>query len=261
MKIDDFLKLDYFIYSSHKTMTQSIKSTLSRTGFSCAHVHLLDNIQLDCRDFKEFCCEYFQRNKKKLKIISVFRDPLDRLMSSFFQSLSVEQFGRTLWGSNIVLRGLPDEQAMASSVLFSEDFVRIQQRFWYYCAARDGRDEAIDEFLKAFDLDHAQVSFTPSSLFHRNEFEYVDLYISRFDLLREAFVPSLEDLTGARVSASIQNLSTQKWYSSKYIEFRKEVRVPNAFITNMYLSRNLLGKIFYADYDDLLKVRLSQYSL
>ncbi|MBU3693445.1 MAG: hypothetical protein FGM40_01270 [Rhodocyclaceae bacterium] len=261
MKSDDFLELDYLVFSSHKTMTQSIKGTLNRSGFNCVHAHHLKNIALDDEKFRTFCLDYCLKNKRKLKIISVFREPMERMISSFFQSLSVDKFGRTQSAGKISLRGLTDEQAMEHSILFTESFDTIQQRFWYYCAVRDGFGESIEELMRVFDVQYSEISFHTSNPFSRNQFECFDLYLSRFDLLKEAFLPSLEHLTGTNLIESSRNLSDKKWYSSKYDEFRSRVRVPSIFLTNMYESRKLLGEVFYDDYAALLKRSLVNFGL
>jgi hypothetical protein len=261
MKRDDFLKLDYLVFSSHKTMTQSIRGTLNRSGLNCVHAHNLGNIELDDEKFISFCLDYRHKNNSKLQIISVFRDPMERMISSFFQSLSVEKFGWTIRGEEFSLRGLPDEQAITESALFLEDFDSIQQRFWYYSAAIDGFGESLEEFVRIFGVRHSQINFNPSIAFSKNEFEHVDLHVSRFDLLKGAFLPSLEHLTGKKLTASLKNISSEKWYSRKYDEFRTRVRVPSVFLTNMYESRKLLCGIFYDDYTGLLKDRLLGYGL
>jgi len=261
MKRDDFLKLDYLVFSSHKTMTQSIKSTLNRSGLNCVHAHTLGNIELDDDKFRSFCLDYWHKNNRKLQIISVFRDPLERMTSSFFQSLSVEKFGRTTRGEEVSLRGLPVDQVMAQSVLLREDFDGIQQRFWYYSAVIDGFGESLEEFIRIFGVQHSQILFNPSFAFSKSEFEHVDLHVARFDMLKGAFLPSLEHLTGNKLTASLRNISSEKWYSRKYDEFRTRVRVPGVFLTNMYESRKLLCGIFYDDYTALLKERLSEYGL
>jgi hypothetical protein len=81
-----FNELDFFVYSSHKTSTQSLIKTLELNGYPSKHIHLLKNINISSNDFIEFLKRYKNIRKKKIRIISVIRDPKDRLISSFFQT-------------------------------------------------------------------------------------------------------------------------------------------------------------------------------
>jgi hypothetical protein len=87
----NFIKLKYLVYSSHKSSTQSVSHTLIINNFKTIHCHVLDNFKHDDFNkqkinFIEELEKYKQINKKKLKIISIIRNPIDRLLSSFFQS-------------------------------------------------------------------------------------------------------------------------------------------------------------------------------
>ena len=82
---NELLNLDYLVYSSHKSGTQTLVHTLKRSGFRCKHCHYLPNIDLKSGDFTGYLESYFQRNKKKLDVITVFREPMERHISSFFQ--------------------------------------------------------------------------------------------------------------------------------------------------------------------------------
>lgn len=79
------INIDYLIYSSHKTSTQSMLKILRNNGYKCIHCHILSNINMTNDSFLEFLNLYNNVNKKKLKIITIIRDPIDRLISSFFQ--------------------------------------------------------------------------------------------------------------------------------------------------------------------------------
>lgn len=79
------INIDYLIYSSHKTSTQSMLKILRNNGYKSIHCHILSNINMTNDSFLEFLNLYNNVNKKKLKIITIIRDPIDRLISSFFQ--------------------------------------------------------------------------------------------------------------------------------------------------------------------------------
>jgi len=93
----DLKDLDFLIYSSHKTATQSLKKILSST-FNINHIHTLLNlkgkayqkirnhVEVTKDNFIQGLVNYKHINHKKLKIITSVRNPKDRLISSFFQS-------------------------------------------------------------------------------------------------------------------------------------------------------------------------------
>jgi len=90
--------LDYLIYSSHKTSTQSLVKTLVYNKFNTIHCHDINDLKIHytkCKItpsvFIQSLENYKNTNKKKLKIISIIRDPKKRLISSFFQSFHTDE--------------------------------------------------------------------------------------------------------------------------------------------------------------------------
>ena len=82
----DIESLDILVYSSHKTGTQTLVDTLNTGGLNTKHCHYLSHLEMDKEKFKELLGHYKNKNDKKLKIITVIRNPKNRLISSFFQS-------------------------------------------------------------------------------------------------------------------------------------------------------------------------------
>lgn len=251
-----FMALDFIVFSSHKTMTQSLSGTLNYNGFSCVHAHQPKHIELTDNRLRELSEEYYKHNNKKLKIISVYRDPMDRLISSFFQSLSVDKWGRTEHGSEEKLVNFNE------SVLFMEDFNSIVERFWYYCAVKNGVNESLDLICDIYDIQQNEILFREEKIFTKNEFPLIDLFVSRFDILKNSFSEGLSVITGCPVVEQIHNASSQKWYFEKYEEFRNNVRLPNIFIRNIYRSRKALNEVFYPGlFDSILNNTCERYGL
>jgi hypothetical protein len=260
MKKSDFMKLDYFVFSSHKTMTQSITHTLRGSGYICTHAHTIDNLKITDKEFLSWCLEYKDVRKEKLKIISIFRDPFDRIFSSFFQSLSVEKFGRTQEGEYFSLRDLELREIHRESVLFSENFYKVQKRFWYYIVKNNGFGESIGALLKIFGISEDQLQFNPTFQIVLNEFDDFNLYISRFDLCKENLDKILGILTEKEIEVTRKNVTSDKWYDAFYVGFRENVIVPDIFITNMYEYRRKIGEVFYhEDYPKMMQASLSRY--
>ncbi|MFA6204992.1 MAG: sulfotransferase domain-containing protein [Methylocystis sp.] len=251
-----FMSLDYIVFSSHKTMTQSLKETLNYNGFSCVHAHQPKHIDLTNKQIMDLSEEYYKHNNKNIKIISVYRDPMDRLISSFFQSLSVEKWGRTEYGISEKLVNFNE------SILFSEDFNSIMERFWYYCAIKTGVIESLDLICEIYDIQQNEISFQQEKIFTKNEFTNIDLFVSRFDILKDNFSEGVSAIIGRPVVEKIHNVARQKWYYKKYEEFRNNVQLPKVFIRNMYNSRRALIEIFYPGlFDTILNKTCERYGL
>lgn len=83
--------LDFLIYSSHKTGTQTLKTSLKRK-YKVYMIHLLRDLSIIWRTdvTREHVVwsleQYKRRYGRPLKIITVIRDHEERLVSSFFQT-------------------------------------------------------------------------------------------------------------------------------------------------------------------------------
>lgn len=251
-----FMSLDFIVLSSHKTMTQSLKETLNYNGFRCVHAHQPKHIDLTNEQIRELSEEYYKHNNKNIKIISVYRDPMDRLISSFFQSLSVEKWGRTEYGAEEKLVNFDE------SILFSEDFNSIIERFWYYCAVKNGVVESLDLICDIYDIRMSELSFQKEKIFSLNRFKNIDLFVSRFDILKENFSEGVSVIAGRPVAAQIHNVASKRWYFNKYEEFINNVRLPKVFIRNTYNTRRALIEVFHPGlFDNILNEACARYGL
>jgi hypothetical protein len=257
---EDFLSLQFFVFSSHKTMTQSLTNTLNMNGLKAIHCHRLSDLDLTKEDFLDMVDQYNRDNQHKLSVISIYRDPLDRFFSSFFQALSVDRFGRTELGLYEKLNNFHE------SVLYSEQLCRIQERFWYYCARFDS-DDGVAESLKLicdiFNVQINEIHYRNDDGFTRNEFNDINLFVARFDILRENFIGQLSKLVGRELKGEgLDNMSSLKWYAPKYREFLRTISVPGFFIYNLYNSRRKLNDVFYPGlHEKILAEKLERYSL
>jgi len=84
MPLISYQKYDVIVYSSHKTATMSILETLRRNGYSATHIHTYENNNWGCDDMLRFL-KWHAETHGRINLVSVLRDPLDRLRSSFFQ--------------------------------------------------------------------------------------------------------------------------------------------------------------------------------
>ena len=96
----NFNNLDFLVYSSHKTSTQSIVEILNIHDIKTIHCHHINNFKFTLANYNGLITDetfiqglinYKNTNDKKMKIISIIRNPKDRLISSFFQSFSTDE--------------------------------------------------------------------------------------------------------------------------------------------------------------------------
>lgn len=75
------------VYSSHKSDTQTLKATLDHSGIPTRHIHLLRNAGMSSGRgrLRAHLKRYRRRNGRKLTVVAIFRLPLERHISSFFQ--------------------------------------------------------------------------------------------------------------------------------------------------------------------------------
>jgi hypothetical protein len=77
---------DFFIYTAHKTTTNTLKDSLRNINKTVIYAHNSRRLDEDYKiSLKELIDEHYNKNTKPLKIISIYREPIDRLISGFFQ--------------------------------------------------------------------------------------------------------------------------------------------------------------------------------
>jgi hypothetical protein len=113
----NLLELDYLVYSSHKSATQSLTKTLNANGFKSVHCHLLRDIGLNNHSFLEYLDNYLEKNQKKLNIISIFREPIERHISSFFQ----------YYGTRPLV--CKEVESMEETIIFQSSLEELQNMF------------------------------------------------------------------------------------------------------------------------------------
>jgi len=99
-------KLDFLIYSTHKTSTQTITNTLLTNNIRAKHIHILDDLYKKPNSYQLFINHlksYQAKNGRRLKIITIIRNPFERLISSFFQYYHNRQNKHTKCGEKNTL--------------------------------------------------------------------------------------------------------------------------------------------------------------
>ena len=244
------LNLDYLVYSSHKTGTQTITSTLNRNGLKCRHCHYLSNLAFNKGDFKNYLDSYLESNGRKLQVISVFRDPLQRHTSSFFQRYGTKPLN------------LNEVNDKSETIIYQYSTEELLDKF--ICDLRDrslvGYYESLYEIFDGLGFNASNLSYKPENLLGIYEAENMKLFISRFDVLFNNFQHTLSLITNKSLVQQNANTSDLKWYSDIYSEFKKSLAIPKDIIFDIYSSKRDLINLFYDDnFDSILSEVTDKY--
>lgn len=236
MKFDsELFDLDFLVYSSHKTTTQTLVASLRAAGFCARHCHLLKHVELPQAEFLPYLQRYSSINKKKLRLVSVFRDPIDRLISSFFQWHGTRPIrdGEVASGAETLIgrKSIPELQT-----IFLEDYCEV---------VNDATAESLDEFCERLSIDVKDLTFSESQSVGVNELALCTLYLFRFDSLVENFSALLANVAGKNIDLTSRNTSDSKFYSETYREFKFSLKIPQNTVERIYSSRRALIEVFY----------------
>ena len=246
------LDIEFLIYSSHKTATQTILGSLNHNGIKSRHCHHVENIGLDESEFSRYLDMYRQKNHKNLNIISVFRDPLDRLISSFFQ-----------WHGSRPVRDR-EVASEADALVIAKPITELIDIFAdQYCENPEVPIfESIDEICNQLSVQCNELVFSESSELGVNHLEKCNLYLFRFDLLVRNFSAQLSSISGKEIKLTNRNIGSSKFYADRYQQFRDVLQLPASTIDRVYRSRKCLIDVFYpGEYQNILDKTLRRYGI
>lgn len=246
--------LELLIYSSHKTGTQTLVHTVRDHGIACRHCHRLSNLTppLSPERLPEALAEVRRRQGRPLRMLSVFREPIGRHISSFFQ-----------WHGEGALRRQPGATP-ADSLLATASLAELQRRFQEDLerGAPVGGLESIRELCGALAVPVERLQYDPLRHHGVNELPDATLHLFRFDsLIQEGRIGALlSPVLGRPIAPRAANLSAVKWYFPLLQEFRASLRLPSALIRRIHADKaDLLGLMYGAEAPDLLARTLARY--
>lgn len=252
--IEKLLGIECLIFSSHKTATQTITYSLNQSGTPSLHAHILENIGMVEGQFNEFIKRYRASKSRRIKIISVFRDPLERLISSFFESLSEDAYA---WVPQDEGEMRSADQDGIRSVMSRDE---LQKLFYRYCETKDGYGESIAYICNELGMDISDLRFSMEERIGKNQLENCDLYLLRFDELPWRLPDLLESIVGKKVPIVVINDTSSKSYAVQYSDLKKHLRMRGRDIEKMYASRKALIDLFYpGQYESILSERICRY--
>lgn len=246
------IDLDYLVYSSHKTATQTLVNTLTQNGYNCRHCHFLRDIGMSPNSFVSFLDDYFIKHQRQLEVITTFRDPIERHVSSFFQ-----------WYGSKPVRD-EDVESEFDTIIYKNEIHDLQSQFIDEInnVSLIGQQESIDELCKELGIGVVDLSFDFNKQYGIYETEKIKIYIFRFDLLVTKLVGLLSLITDHDIELYNSNLGNAKWYHEIYSEFKKTLKIPRDTIDTIYSPRKDLVELFYQDnYDSIVRAAHKKYGV
>ena len=248
MQDSSLYELDYLVFSSHKTATQSTLASLRASGFKALHCHTLYNIDIEVGRFAEYLDRYKDHNNKKLKIISIFREPVERLISSFFQWHGIGAVRHNLGGE------------VEKSLIYQLSGKVLEAEFHRYCQTIDGFGESLDLIGAELEIKVGELDFSSEKMLGDVELGNCQIFLIRFDQFVENFESLLGNVSGSQINSVQLNIGEQYWYGDKYRKFKKELKLPSEVISEIFQSRRHLIEMFYpGGFDSLLASVTNRY--
>lgn len=160
------------------------------------------------------------RRRRRIRIITLVRDPYQRNVSMFFQNLP-HWLAAFDGGQHSNRAGSTDLVARAFNEAFNHDYVA----------------EWFDRELRRFTgIDVYDVGMAPDQAHARVTHRRFDLLVLRFERLADC-TAALGEFLGTPVQLVHRNAGRDKWYACVYDEFRRTYRAPAALMARLYGSK------------------------
>ena len=243
------LNLDYLVFSSHKTGTQTLTNTLKSNGFMCSHCHNIrsdireNNIGLKKGEFQEYLESYLIKNNRKLNVITVFREPMERHASSFFQGYGTRP---------IRVKELEHE---SETIIYRYTIEQLHEQYISELNNQSliGFPEAIHAICRELQFNLEDFEYNQEKKIGLYETDIIKLHIYRFDTLFNDLGSMLTSLTGKNISIKNSNMSESKWYKEIYSDFKKTLVVPPNTISRVYDSKlDIINTLYQEGYESVL---------
>lgn len=229
--------LDYLIYSSHKTATQSLNTIFNINGFKSRHCHYIQHLTRNAdikietyaelkQKFIEDLDSYKKHYNKKINVISIIRNPVDRLPSSFFQTYHTDEI-------SFYKREENETTIMQKSIEELIDFFinKIKNK------RLRGGVESLDEISHVFQTDII-LNLENKDLYYYFENKFINLFVLDFNKIASAdSIKYINQCLGINLTKyAASNLSNEKIYYEKYKKFKSNIIDIKTIIENQYNS-------------------------
>ena len=172
---------------------------------------------------------------RPIHVVSMFRDPVARNISSYFQHLD------EIWGVRRAHQRIATGELVRA---FLEVFEHDEPLDWFDTEIK--AIHGIDIYAHLFDVEARHVTCSSGSR---------SLLLMRVDLPDESKQVALGEFLGVEVPGmSRRNAASDKAYSDAYRAFKAELALPEAYLDRLYESR--VVRHFYAPHEiDALRAR------
>ena len=161
------------------------------------------------------------KNKKKLKVITLVRDPIATNISGFFHN-------KDLWLSDFNFSGELSDNTVEINNLkkrFLDEYPHEYPLTWF------------DRELKlAFNMDVFADSFPKSIGYKIYEGDFANVLLLKLESIDRCINNAFKDFMDIDVSPLMANTSNKKVYSTLYKKFVAEIQLPETYIEKMYNS-------------------------
>jgi hypothetical protein len=208
-----FNHLDFLIYSSHKTASQTVLNTIKNHRLNSTHCHSINTLsnknnheKMTAEKFIQGLIDYKNKNNKKLKIISIVRNPTTRLISSFFQSGHCDEI--------MFLNVKPENTTVSVN---TEEELCIKFEHLINTKKLHGIKESIDEMSDIFGVNIIQHLKKEKHHYYLNN-DLFELYVLDFNkIIGLDNISYLNETLNTNFTVmSNHNLSSNKKYFNKY---------------------------------------------
>lgn len=230
----DFSSLDFLVYSSHKTSTQSLLSILKDNNYKAVHCHLINDLNLALKlnhpvkkeQYIQYLLNYKIKNNKKIKIISCIRNTKDRLISSFFQSFHTDE---------IHFRNIKENDTTVT--VKSEDELITMYEELIKKKSLPGNVESLDEMSTIHNINVLELLKKKEDYYYLDH-DLFELYVLDFNcIINETInLKYLNNILNIDLKVTkTSNLSKNKSYYNKYKNIKKKIgKKLDSIIENQY---------------------------
>jgi hypothetical protein len=231
MGINFSTDLDYIVHSSHKTGSSSVRDTLRHNNYNTGFIHLLKfnsylntykGVDLNIGLYKQLYNDY-KNSLKKMKIITIIRNPIDRLKSSFFQ---------TYHSDEVNYSGINEQ----NTTIMKNDIPTLYNMFInnVCTSSYEHYHEALDEILYIFQIGFNE--FVNNNNYFKYDKNFLEIYVLDFNKLNKEYLSSVLNISINSMDNS--NNSNNKIYSKKYSRFKK-LNIPDHILNTLKLNSTI----------------------
>lgn len=221
MTIDNIYDLQYLIFSSHKTSNNTLNETFLRNEIKSHFIHTLEHLELyyniknNRDDFKYMLYEYVNIHKKKLNIITIIRNPYDRLLSSFFQYYhdNCVEFLNVDPNLTTIMKSSYNELYTIYKEYIDIYTTHFNKETWIH------NHESLYELSEIFNEDIIS-NLVNKDNYYYYENEYMNLYVLDFNKIHDIkYINTIFSLHMNTIYSS--NLTSEKIFYTIYLGFKK----------------------------------------